>query len=143
MQPSILRRTGLAVALAIGASATSLAGAHETEGGGLRITPLVQKAFPDIPGREGLVITVELPPGFVDKPHRHDAHVFVYMLEGSMETRVEGGPTVTLRPGDSFYETPADVHVETRNSSASKPAKFLVFFVKRQDAPPVLPVTSR
>lgn len=65
MQPSILRRTGLAVALAIGASATSLAGAHETEGGGLRITPLVQKAFPDIPGREGAAITVELPPGFV------------------------------------------------------------------------------
>lgn len=143
MPSSILRRIGVALVFAVGASAAIPAVAHEAEGNTLRITPVMQKAFPDIPGREGLVITVELPPGFVDKPHRHDAHVFVYMLEGAMETRVEGGPLVTLRPGDSFYETPSDVHVETRNASASKPAKFLVFFVKRQDAPPVLPVTSK
>ena len=143
MQASILRRTAAVLVLAVGATATIPAAAHESEGNTLRITPIMQKGFPDIPGREGLVITVELPPGFVDKPHRHDAHVFVYMLEGVMETRVEGGPLVTLRPGDSFYETPSDVHVETRNASASKSAKFLVFFVKRQDAPPVLPVTSK
>jgi len=143
MQPSIRRHTAVVLAFAAGAFATTPAIAHESEGATLRITPIVQKAFPDIPGREGLVITVELPPGFVDKPHRHDAHVFVYMLEGAMETRVEGGPLVTLRPGDAFYETPADIHVETRNASATQPAKFLVFFVKRQDAPPVLPVAPK
>jgi len=143
MQSSVLRRTAIVLAVAVGASMTTPAVAHESDGNTPRITPIMQKAFPDIPGREGLVITVELPPGFVDKPHRHDAHVFVYMLEGGMETRVEGGPLVTLRPGDAFYETPADVHVETRNVSASKPAKFLVFFVKRQDAPPVLPAVPK
>lgn len=143
MQSSFRRRTGIVLAMAVATAAIAPAAAHESDANTLRITPILQKAFPDIPGREGLVITVELPPGFVDKPHRHDAHVFVYMLEGAMETRVEGGALVTLRPGDAFYETPADVHVETRNASASQPAKFLVFFVKRQEAPPVLPASPK
>jgi quercetin dioxygenase-like cupin family protein len=84
---------------------------------------------------------VEFAPGHVDLPHRHDAHVLVYVLEGSIGMQVTGGEPVVLKPGDMFYENPQAVHPVGRNVSKTKPAKFLVFFVKNQNTPPVLPAT--
>jgi quercetin dioxygenase-like cupin family protein len=109
---------------------------------GLKVTPLIQQAFPDLPGKEGLVLMVEFAPGHVDMPHRHDAHVFVYVLEGSIEMQVAGGKPAILNPGDTFYENPQDVHPVGRNMSKTKPARFLVFFVKNENTPPVLPATT-
>ncbi|MCW5625626.1 MAG: cupin domain-containing protein [Burkholderiales bacterium] len=141
MHRSLRRRIGVSALFTFGVLyAGAPVFAHDGEG--LKVTPLMQKSFPDMPGKDGLVLTVEFAPGFVDQPHRHDAHVFVYMLEGSIETRVNSGPLVTLNPGDVFYETPGDIHSETRNVSATKPAKFLVFFVKDHNTPPVLPANK-
>lgn len=109
---------------------------------GLRLTPLRQQAYADLPGKEGLMLLVEYAPGRVDELHRHDAHVFVYVLEGSIEMQVAGGKRVTLKPGETFYEGPQDVHVVGRNASKTKPAKFLAIFLKNQNTPPVLPVTK-
>ncbi len=50
------------------------------------------------------------------------------------------GKEVTLTPGQTFYEGPDDVHVVGRNASSTKPAKFLVFLVKDQGAPVLVPV---
>ena len=72
--------------------------------------------------------------------HRHDAHAFVYVLEGSIVMQVKGGKEVTLTPGQTFYESPKDVHVVSRNASKTTPAKFLVFFVKDKAAPVLKPV---
>lgn len=107
---------------------------------GVKVTPLMQKELADIPGKEGLVLTVELAPGLVDKAHRHEAHVFVYMLEGTLEMQVEGGKLTTLKPGDTFYENPQDIHTVATNPSKTKPAKFLVLLLKNQGVAPVLPV---
>ena len=96
---------------------------------GAKVTPLMQQALPDFPGKEGLLVEVEFAPGHVDAPHRHDAHVFVYVLEGSVEMGVAGGKPVVLKRGDTFYENPQDVHTVGRNLSKTKPAKLLVFFV--------------
>jgi len=122
--------------------AVSLFTSGSTYADDAKVTPLIEKAFPDLPGKEGLVLTVEFAPGHVDTPHRHDAHVFLYVLEGSIEMQVAGGKPVILNPGDTFYENPQDVHPLGRNMSKTKPAKFLVFFVKNQNTPPVLPVTT-
>ena len=105
----------------------------------VKVTPLVQKALPDLPGKEGMLVAVEFAPGYSDKAHRHDAHVFVYVLEGEVEMQVAGGESVKLKAGDTFYENPDDVHTVTTNLSKTKPAKFLAFFVKNQNTPPVLP----
>ena len=85
------------------------------------------------------MITVEYPPGSVDPIHRHNAHAFVYVLEGSIVMQVRGGKEVTLTPGQTFYEGPDDVHVVGRNASQTKPAKFVVFLVKDKGAPVVVP----
>ena len=86
------------------------------------------------------MMTVEHAPGGSDPIHRHNAHAFVYVLEGSVVMQVKGGKQVTLTPGQTFYEGPADVHVVGRNASNTKPAKFLVFLVKDKGAPALVPV---
>jgi len=104
------------------------------------VTPLLTKPLPELKGKEGVMILVEYPPGASDPIHRHDAHVFVYVLEGSIVMQVRGAPEVTLSPGQTFYEGPHDVHTVGRNASNTQPAKFIVFFVKNQGAPILKPV---
>ena len=104
-----------------------------------KVTPLFSKDLPDFPGKEGVMITVEYPPGSSDPIHRHNADAFVYVLEGSIVMQVRGGKEVTLTPGQTFYEGPSDVHVVGRNASQTKPAKFVVFLVKDKGAPVVVP----
>jgi len=104
------------------------------------VTPLTSKDLPDFPGKEVLMITVEYPPGSVDPIHRHNAHAFIYVLEGSIIMQVKGGKEVTLTPGQTFYEGPNDVHVVGKNASKNKPAKFVVFFIKDKGAPALVPV---
>ena len=104
-----------------------------------KVTPLLSKDLTDFPGKEGLMITVEYPPGGSDPIHRHNAHAFVYVLEGSIVMQVRGGKEMTLRPGQTVYEGPSDVHVVGRNASQTKPAKFVVFLVKDKGAPVLVP----
>ena len=104
-----------------------------------KVTPLLSKDLTEFPGKEGLMITVEYPPGSRDPIHRHNAHGFIYVLEGSIVMQVRGGKEVTLTPGQTFYEGPSDVHVVGRNASQTKPAKFVVFFVKDKGAPILVP----
>src|SRR5437868_12764477 len=105
-----------------------------------QVTPLMSKDLADFPGKEGLMITVVYPPGSSDPIHRHNAHAFVYVLEGSVVMQVKGGKEITLTPGQSFYEGPNDIHTVGRNASATKPAKFIVVLLKDKGAPVLLPV---
>ena len=91
-------------------------------------------------GKEGVMLEVVYPPGARDPIHRHNAYVFVYVLEGTVVMQVKGGKPVTLTPGQTFYEGPTDVHIVGRNASSTKPAKFLAFFIKDKGAPILTPV---
>ena len=104
-----------------------------------QVTPLFSKDLANLAGKEGLMITVVYPPGSSDPIHRHNAHAFVYVLEGSIVMQLRGAKEVTLTTGQTFYEGPDDVHVLGRNASQTKPAKFVVFFVKDKDAPVLVP----
>ena len=105
-----------------------------------KITPLMTKELVGLPGKEAVMLTVEYPPGVSSSKHRHNANTFVYVLEGSIVMQVEGGQAVTLGPGQTFYESPDDIHAVSKNASDSQSAKFLVFFVKNKDAPSLIPV---
>ena len=104
-----------------------------------KVTPLMSRDLTECPGKEGVMITVEYPPGHSDEIHRHNAYVFVYVLEGTIVMQVRGGKEVTLTPCQTFYEGPDDVHVVGRNASQTKPAKFVVVFVKDKGAPVLVP----
>jgi quercetin dioxygenase-like cupin family protein len=90
-------------------------------------------------GKEGTMVMVEYAPGGSDPEHRHNADAFVYVLEGAVVMQVKGGKEVTLGPGETFHESPGDVHTVSRNASTTKPAKFLVVFVKEKGAPITVP----
>jgi quercetin dioxygenase-like cupin family protein len=105
-----------------------------------KVTPLMSKELKEGPGKEGLMIVVEYPPGSSDPIHRHNANAYVYVLEGSVVMQVKGGKQMTLTPGQTFYEGPDDIHVVGRNASSTRPAKMLVFLVKDKGAPVVIPV---
>jgi quercetin dioxygenase-like cupin family protein len=104
------------------------------------VTSLMSKDLTENPGREVLMITVEHAPGGSSAIHRHNAHAFVYVLEGSVVMQLKGGQQVTLTPGQTFYEGPDDVHVIDRNASGIQPAKFLVVLIKDKGAPALVPV---
>lgn len=103
------------------------------------VTEVMTKALPEFPGKEALMITVDYPPGAADPIHRHDAHAFVYVLQGSIVMQVQGGKEVTLTPGQSYYEGPDDLHTVGRNASKTEPAKFVVVLFKNQGAPALIP----
>jgi quercetin dioxygenase-like cupin family protein len=127
----------LALAIVIAAGSFATPPTHAAEA---TATPLMTKPLADYPGKEGLMLLVEYPPGSVDPVHRHDAHAFIYVLEGSIVMQVKGGKAVTLTRGQTFYEGPNDVHVVGRNASTTQPAKFLVVFLKKEGAPVLTPV---
>ena len=104
-----------------------------------KVTPLMTHELTGIAGKEGTMVTVEYAPGASSAEHRHNAYTFVYVLEGSVVMQVKGGKEVTLGPGQTFYESPEDVHTVSRNASTTKPARFLVFFVKQKGAPITVP----
>ena len=129
---SVVLAAGLAVwqttALAAGAPVAAPASAEAVE-------QLIEKDLVGAPDKEVLMLTVEYLPGGASLPHRHDAQVFVYVLEGELRMQVAGSPEVTLRRGQTFYENPSDVHVVSANASKTKPAKILVFMLKDKHAP--------
>ncbi|CAN7695836.1 cupin domain-containing protein [Variovorax paradoxus] len=135
----IARSIGLTLLFAAGAATAQNAASHGTPKDA-KVTPLMTQEMKDIPGKEVLMITVDYPPGAVDPVHRHDAHSYVYVLEGSIVMGVKGGREVTLKAGDTFYEGPDDIHTVGRNASKTKPAKFVVMLVKNKGAEFFIPV---
>jgi len=129
------KHAALAMVAVMGASMNA---AH-AEAPAAIVTPLMTKPLDDYPGKEALMISVVYPPGSVDPVHRHHAHAYVYVLEGSIVMQVKGGKQVTLTPGQTFYEGPDDVHTVGRNASQTKPAKFIVLLLKDKGAPVLVP----
>ena len=100
----------------------------------------MEKDLADFPGREAVVYQVTYPPGTSNPPHRHDGHVFLHLLEGEVQVQVKGGELVTLAPGQTYYEAPTDVHIVSRNPSATVPARAMVFMIHMKGAPMTRPV---
>lgn len=131
------RTLGLAAAACSLFGASALATAAPPARGGLKI--LTTKNLTDIPGKQVLLLRLEMPPGAKSPPHRHDAHVWVYVLDGTFVTQVKGGPKETLHKGQWFYEGPDDIHQVAANGSRTRPLKLLIFMIKNRGKPATLP----
>ena len=133
MNDKCIRGAALAALLALG-QIGGVAAAAEPSSPPALVEQLIDKELQGVPGKELLTLTVEYPPGGASLPHRHNAQVFVYVLQGEVTMQVAGSPAVTLRQGQTFYEGPTDVHVVSANASKTAPAKILVFIVKDKGA---------
>lgn len=129
------RLSHVAAAVLLTLTAASAAFAQQTSVS----TPLMSKDIPEFAGKEVVMSTVTYPAGVASAPHRHDAHTFVYVLEGSVVMQVAGGQALTLGPGQTFYENPADVHATSKNASATQRATILVFMIKDKGKPATRP----
>ncbi|HSI27773.1 MAG: cupin domain-containing protein [Methylophilus sp.] len=113
--------------------------AHEGSHDHPDLTMVMNKDLSDLPGKEVIMLTVNYKPGEVETPHKHEAHCFLYVLEGNIVMAVKGGKEIALSPGQSFYEGPQDIHTIGRNASKTKPAKFVVLLLKDKNKPAVMP----
>jgi quercetin dioxygenase-like cupin family protein len=104
------------------------------------VTPLLKHALADVPGREVMVITLDIPPGGGSAPHRHPGHhVFGYVLEGSYKLKLDQGDEKILTKGQTFYEAPGQLHAVSANASATEPAKVLAVIVAESGKPVTVP----
>jgi quercetin dioxygenase-like cupin family protein len=136
----LLRASTATVAAAVLGIAVARAQPAPTSGARVTARQLMRHDLVGLPGKEVTLSTIEVPPGASSAPHKHEAQVFVYVLEGHMIMQVKGGPRMTLGPGQTFYENPSDIHAVSANASKAEPAKFLAFVIKDKDKPGLIPV---
>jgi peroxiredoxin/quercetin dioxygenase-like cupin family protein len=98
-------------------------------------TVLLTDPLPQLDDKEVVMLTVDVPPGGSSPPHRHNGYVYVYVLEGAMVMKTREGPETTVTAGQHFVERPQDLHMISRNPSATAPARFLVVMIKDAGAP--------
>jgi len=105
-----------------------------------KVTSLMSKVIAEFPGREIVVITLDIPPGGGSPPHRHPGnHNFGYVLEGAYRIKLDDGPETVLTKGQTFYEAPGQLHAVSSNGSQTEPAKVLVFIVAESGKPLTVP----
>lgn len=94
------------------------------------LTPLIEQALPDVPGKTFTSAIVEFPPGTRATPHRHgDAFIYAYVLEGTVRSQVDDEPVRAYHRGENWVEQPGAHHVLTENTSPTAAARLLVVFV--------------
>jgi len=133
MNVQILPR--LMACVSAGLFALAFAPAHGAAPPDAIVQDLVTQQVPEFAGHELQMITVTYPPGGASKPHRHDAYIMVYVLDGAVEMKVAGAPARVVKTGETFVERPADIHEISRNASKVKPATFLVIALKETSRP--------
>jgi len=105
-----------------------------------KVNQLMTQTLGDVPGREGMILTLDIPPGGGSPMHRHPtAHIFGYVLEGAYKIKVDSGPETVLTKGQTFYEAPGQLHAVSSNASNTEPAKVLVVAVHEIGKPLTVP----
>jgi len=105
-----------------------------------KVSQLMKQTLVDVPGREVMMITLDIPPGGGSPAHRHPgAHNFGYVLEGAYKFKLDNGPETVATKGQTFYESPGQLHAVSRNASETEPAKVLVFVVNEAGKPLTVP----
>ncbi len=101
---------------------------------------LLQRDLPDGPGMEATLALVEYAPGGRSPSHYHPGPVFAYVLEGSVRSQLKGQAPATYHAGQSWYESPKQPHLVSRNASATEPAKLLAFVISKKEEQVVVPI---
>ncbi|MEE8211262.1 MAG: cupin domain-containing protein [Acidiferrobacterales bacterium] len=90
--------------------------------------------LPDIPGHKLTAVTVKLDPSVTIPSHKHEGFVFVYVLEGTVRSRLDDNEATEFNAGDSWVEPPGAIHTLTQNPSKTETARILAIFVAKSDA---------
>jgi quercetin dioxygenase-like cupin family protein len=136
--PRALTRTILALPVLAAAAGLGAVFAQQTPA--TKVTELMKQVLTDIPGREVVMLTLDIPPGAVSPAHRHPGHhVFGYVVEGSYRIKIDNGAERVVNKGETFYEAPGQLHAISGNASSSAPAKVLAVMVVQSGKPLTVP----
>ena len=113
------------VSFAVAAGGSSTGSKNEL----VSVSPL-----PNMPGHSLTAVAVELAPGVTSPSHTHAGFVFVYVLEGTVRSKLNEEEAVIYVAGESWVEPPRTVHSLTQNPSTTQPTKFLAVFVAEDGA---------
>ena len=105
------------------------AAAHDPQSA--KVTLVYDQPLPNVPGMSIRGVLVEYAPGGTSPAHTHPTSAFIYatVLDGAIRSRVNDGPVVVYRAGESWSEFPGDRHAVSENASATEPARLLAVFV--------------
>ncbi len=95
---------------------------------------LASSLMPNIEGYKLTSVTVEIKPGVTVPVHQHDAFVFVYVLQGTIISRLNNQAEVEYQAGEYWLELPGESHSLTKNPSKTEKAMLLAVFVARDGA---------
>ena len=123
----------------MGATAVTLAWSQQPAPA-TKVSQLLKQALADFPGREVVMVTLDIPPGGGSAPHRHPGHhIFGYVLEGTYKIKLDQGAETILTKGQTFYEAPGQLHAMSANASQTEPAKVLAVIVAESGKPITVP----
>ncbi|MHC8344372.1 cupin domain-containing protein [Pseudomonas sp. RT6P73] len=125
-------------ALALTVSAAAIA--HE--GPSEKVTVLQDEALKNVPGKKAMMIEVDYKPGQSSIAHKHEGTAMAYVLSGSIISQVKGEKAITYKTGQYWYEPAGSEHLVSKNASATKPAKLLVFMVLSPDEKVLIPLEN-
>ncbi|WP_421415420.1 cupin domain-containing protein [Agrobacterium tumefaciens] len=100
-----------------------------------KVTLVYEHPLPDVPRKSVKGVLVEYGPGGYSYAHTHAKSALIYatVLEGAIQSAVNGGETKTFIAGQNFTELPGDRHDVSANASKTEPAKLLAVFVVDTD----------
>lgn len=107
-----------------------------------KVTILQDEVLKNVPGKKALMIEVDYKPGQSSIAHKHEGTAMAYVLSGSIVSQVKGEQAKTFKAGEYWYEPAGSEHLVSKNASASKPAKLLVFMVLSPDEKVLIPLEN-
>ena len=118
----------IAVAMLIIVSGLALYAARAQQPG-VKRTDLQQHDL-GIPGREVVQNRVDISPEAPAFKHKHPGEEIIYVLEGSLENRVEGKPPTTVNAGEVFF-VPAETIRAAKNVGTGNAAELATYVVEK------------
>jgi len=83
-----------------------------------------------VPGREVIQSRVDIAQGATAPRHSHPGEEIVFMIEGTLEYRLDGRPPVTIRPGEVVFIPAGTVHAVT-NVGSGNAAELATYVVEK------------
>ena len=121
-----MRRIMVGVALIVGSGLAPQVALAQL---GIKRTDL-QRNDLSVPGRELIQTRVDFAPGVVFPRHSHPGEEIVYVIEGSLEYRLDGRPPVTLNAGDVLFIPARAIHA-VKNLGTGNGAELATYIVEK------------
>ncbi len=82
------------------------------------------------PGYEFVQARVDIDPGVLFARHTHPGEEIIYVLQGTLEYRLEGKPPITLKAGDVLFVPAGTIH-SAKNVGSSAASELATYFVEK------------